>query len=294
MAETKFFCIRGHMKSGTNWVCRLLNLHPEIHSHGEFHWHKYFEAYQANKDILVNVDLRESKDPLIRRALVDMVKTTMRQMSCPDAKFIGDRTPHMIHPVVLPRCPHISVVRDCRDVLVSRVFHQFNAPRLSRFFAKHPKMQKMHEEFKEDPWYFQKHPERLLSHEKYVRNTCAHWANYMRSDRNTATKQTALPVMFVKYENLHLQVDSLLNKMFEFIGADPALAAPIPDKLRPGHQKENPNKFDRKGQVGDWQNYMTPQAKQWINEEAGSELIKQGYVQSLNWTWPQRETRMSA
>lgn len=294
MTDKTFFCIRGHMKSGTNWVCRLLNLHPEVDSQGEYHWHKYFETYQNNNRIFVNLDKSEQKNPIIRKQLNAFVKNSMTQYADDDAKFIGDRTPHTIFPVVLPGAPHISIVRDCRDVLVSKVFHFFNMPRISAFFDKNPHMKKLQAEFEQDPWFFQKHPELLLSHEHFVRKTCAMWADYMRSDRNCATNQSALPVLFVKYEELHERVDEIREQMYRFIGADPSLAEEIPNYLRPGHQVEKPDRFDRKGQVGDWQNYMTPQAKTWVNEEAGDELIRQGYVQSLDWETPLFDSRRSA
>lgn len=294
MTDKNFFCIRGHMKSGTNWVCRLLNLHPEIDSRGEYHWHKYYETYQNNNRIFVNLDKAEQEDPVIRKQLNSLVKNCMMQYADSDARFIGDRTPHTIFPVVIPRAPHISVVRDCRDVLVSKMFHLFNMPRVSAFFNKNPAMKELQSEFKQDPWFFQKNPELLLSHERFVRMTCSMWADYMRSDRNTAEKQPSLPIMFVKYEELHQRVDEIRDQMYRFIGADPGLAEEIPASLRPGHRSENPDRFDRKGQVGDWTNYMTLEAQNWINEEAGDELIKQGYVDSLDWEIPLATNRRSA
>lgn len=286
MADQKFFCIRGHMKSGTNWVCRLLNLHPDIHSSGEYHWHHYYETYSRNNEILVNLDTTEEEDPVIRRELNEFVRNAMAKRGNSKAKFLGDRTPHTIHPVVIPRAPHISIIRDCRDVLVSKMFHYFNAPRISKFFEKNQAMKNLRAQFKQDPWFFQKNPDQLLCHENFVRVTCRNWTHYLRSDRHTAAKQPALPVMFVQYEQLHSNVDSWRTRMYEFIGADPALAAPIPANLRPGHSSENPDKFNRKGQVGDWKNYMTPEVKSWINEEAGREMIQQGYIQDLNWNVP--------
>ncbi|MDB4778263.1 sulfotransferase domain-containing protein [bacterium] len=294
MADKSYFCIRGHMKSGTNWVCQLLNLHPDIHSRGEYHWHRYFETYQKNNEIFHNLAEGEKSDPIIRKQLNQFVKSCMTQYADPHAKFIGDRTPHTLYPIVLPRVPHISVVRDCRDVLVSKVFHHFNMPHISTLFQKSEMMRELHQEFKNDPWFFQKNPDQLLCNESFIRYTCSTWVSFMRCDRNTADKQPSLPLLFVRYEDLHEQIDEIREKMYRFIGADPELAASIPRYLRPGHNSENPDKFNRKGQVGDWQNYMTSQAKQWINEEAGSELIKQGYVQDLDWTCPRLQLRKSA
>lgn len=294
MRDKSFFCIRGHMKSGTNWVCQLLNLHPEVHSRGEYHWHQYFKAYQQNNAAFHNLDVGEKSDPIIRRQLNEFVKSCMVRYADPDAKFIGDRTPHTLFPVVMPRVPHISIVRDCRDVLVSKVFHHFNMPHISAIFETSAQMRKLYQEFQNDPWFFHENPEELLSNEGFVRHTCATWAHYMKCDRNTFGKQPKLPIMFVRYEDLHERLEEIRNEMYEFIGADPTMADSIPPYLRPGHSREKPDKFNRKGQVGDWKNYMTPRAKQWINEEAGEELIQQGYAKSLDWDEPPMVRRKSA
>ena len=46
----KFFVVRGFMKSGTNWLCRLLNLHPDISCAGEFHWQNIAGPFVSNLD----------------------------------------------------------------------------------------------------------------------------------------------------------------------------------------------------------------------------------------------------
>lgn len=280
--EKKFFCIRGHMKSGTNWVCRLLNLHPDVHSQGEYHWHRYFDVYENNNKIFKNLEFTEKSDGIIRKQLQEMVAQSMIERAESNAKFVGDRTPHTIAPVVLPEAPHISIIRDCRDVVVSKMYHHYNLPRISNFFDNNPKMAEQREEFESDPWYFHRNPERLLQPERFVRHACKSWAKFIRSDRSSA-EQLSTPVMTVRYEDLHQDVESNLTRMIEFIGADPSGVPAIPAYLRPGHRKESPDKFNRKGVVGDWVNYVTEESKRWINEEAGEELIKQGYIDSLDW-----------
>ena len=271
------------MKSGTNWLCKLLNLHPEIHGSGEYHWQHYFATYQKNRQKFVTVDRQESKDAVIRRRLEDMVRKSLFEKAPPSARWIGDRTPHTLHPVVVRYAPHFSIIRDLRDVMVSRMYHFFNSPNITSYFSNHPEMEELRLKFVEDPWLFHKNPELLLSEETFVRGTAKQWKSYLVADRRTMMKQPRLPVMLVHYEKLHQSVEPVLKSMYEFLGADPELAHPIPPALMPGHSKETPNQFNRKGQVGDWKNYMTEQAKQWINEEAGEELLNQEYATSLDW-----------
>ena len=46
------FFLRGHAKSGTNWLGRLLNLHPRIRCEGEFNFHHVWDGM----DRFVNAD----------------------------------------------------------------------------------------------------------------------------------------------------------------------------------------------------------------------------------------------
>jgi len=282
--EKQFFCIRGHMKSGTNWVCRLLNLHPDIHSSGEYHWNKYLDAYKHNRKILVNIDRIESESGTIRNHLEGMVRGCMIELSDPSARLIGDRTPTTIHPVILRDASYICVIRDLRDILVSKVFHTLNAPRVLANFDVDENLKALKPKFDADPWFFKKHPQKLLDCEKFVRKTCRIWKRTINADHQTAKIHKGIKVKFVQYEDLHQNFRPVLNQMFRFLDADPALVTFIPKWIQPGHSQEKPNGFNRKGQVGDWRNYMTAAAKEWINEEAGAELFELGYIESLNWS----------
>ena len=270
------------MKSGTNWVCRLLNLHPEIDCIGEFHWEYFFKTMESTLNTLAPVR-RDKIRPVIRKELEEMVRRCLTSFADPNAKMIGDRTPTTIHPVAIRDAPHICVVRDCRDIVVSRMFHLFNTPRVTRVFENFPKMAERLENFQEDPWFFRDNPSELLSHEKVVRRSAKEWTTYLAADRNTIKQQPHLKVIQVQYESFHEAIEEQRKKLYEFLDVDPSLAAPIPEAMMPGHKAEKPNQFFRKGMVGDWQNYMTDQAREWINIEAGAEMIQQGYIDSMDW-----------
>ncbi len=283
MSERSYFCIRGYMKSGTNWVCRLLNQHPDVHSSGEFHWNKYFQTYQRNNEIFQNLAKQEAENAFIRRELEAMVLRSMDHLAPADAKFVGDRTPHQLHPVVIRKAPHISVVRDCRDIIVSRMFHYLNTPAISNYFKRNPDREIVRQDFENDPWLFHKRPELLLADEKFVRQTARQWREFQVTDRHTIDCHPNLPVKIVKYESLHANLEQEVLDLVEFIGADSEKMPPIPKSLFPGHGEERPNCFNRKGVVGDWKNYINRKVMQWINAEAGDELLKQNYIETMDW-----------
>ncbi len=220
---------------------------------------------------------------VVRYELEEMVRRSLISFARPGTRLIGDRTPSTIHPVVLREAPHICVIRDCRDVVVSRMFHLYNVPRVTRVFQNFPEMGRRLEKFQADPWFFRDHPHELLAHEGLIRGSARDWAGFLAADRNTISKLPNLKFKQVQYEVLHADVEGERNKLYVFLEVDPSAASAITEELMPGHAEEKPNDFFRKGIVGDWTNYITDQARVWIKEEAGEELIRQGYADSLDW-----------
>jgi len=120
----RFFCIRGYMKSGTNWMCRLLNQHPDVHCIGEFHWETFYRALHQNVQRIAP-RRRKQLEKTVRVYLEQMIRNSLIELSGGSASVIGDRTPTTIEPVVMA-VPHIVMERNFRDVIVSRMYHLFN------------------------------------------------------------------------------------------------------------------------------------------------------------------------
>lgn len=280
----RYFCLRGFMKSGTNWLGNLLAAHPDVGCVGEFHWQDAKENIEKNFRILPVYEEYESKKlkEVARDSFEAMVRNCLDQ-AAPDKKIIGERTPHRLEPLILKNAPHVSIIRDGRDVLVSRAFHLFNYPEVHRLFKRIPAMQKDFERFKENPWFFKENPHMLLRHQLMVKESVRWWCEHLESDRKTIDKNPFLKVQFVRYEDLHTDTEGERNKLFEFLGADPKLAPAIEGELKPGFTDERPDQFFRKGKIGDWKNYFTEETVDWFKEVGGEELIRQGYEEDLNW-----------
>lgn len=281
--EKRFFCIRGFMKSGTNWLGSLLSSHRSISCVGEFHWQNHILARnEALRGIPIYLE-DERLASQFRERFEAMVKQMLESAADPKATHIGDRTPHTIEPVVLRGVPHICIIRDGRDMLVSRAFHLYNQPQSHRLFERIPELHQTLKRFQADPWFFKKNPEQLLGCETMVRESATWWRQHLESDRAAVGKYPNLPIRFVRYEDLHADVEGERRKLFEFLGVAPKKASPIEGNLKPGFGKERPNEFLRKGAVGDWKNYFSDETKQWFKESAGDELVTQRYVQNDAW-----------
>lgn len=272
------------MKSGTNWVGSLLSSHESISCVGEFHWQNLLQSFNQNVSQLpLYTDQHLSLADQARDHLEEMIRKTLVDAAEPSATVIGDRTPHTIVPIIMRNVPHISVIRDGRDVLVSRVFHLYNHPEVAPVFDRVPEMAKNLVEFQNDPWFFQKNPQELLRHEELVKLSATWWKEHIDSDLMAAEQHPHLPVHFVRYEDLHSDTEGERRKMFEFLGVDPKRAGKLHGVLKPGFNEERPAEFLRKGAIGDWKNYFFDESKNWFKEIAGQTLIDQGYCDSFDW-----------
>ncbi len=280
--QFQFFFIRGFMKSGTNWLGRLVGSHPSVRVIGEFHWQrivKPFNEMVRQKSVFH----RFGVDQIAREGLEEMVRRTLIDATKGKHPVIGERTPTTLMPVVIRGAPHLSIVRDGRDVLVSRAYHLFNNPHVTRLFQRSESMRRDLENFQSDPWYFKKYPERLLAEERFVRDSVRWWRCHLEQDRHTVRTLPQLQVRFVRYEDLHRDTEGIRRELIEFLGLDAAALPPLNERTRPNDRGERPDAAVRKGAVGDWPNYFTDDVRCWFKEEVRDELKIQGYASDDRW-----------
>ena len=290
----EFFFVRGHPRSGTNWVGALLNLHPQINCFGEFHFEDIRNAIDTLQNQPWQITAREPLKTVMDDCFEEMVRRSMLTLESrkPMATWIGDRTPRGLR-VFLEGAPYFLIIRDGRDILVSWTYHVLRmrphvvnavvpAELREAFGTKY-------EKFTADPGYFRKHPEELLTDEGWVRFVAGRWANWMRADREALERieRTELDArtMTIRYEELHADTEGGRRAMYRFLGLDPDEAGPLgrDSRTMPGFDEEDPTSFWRHGRIGDWKRYGNDRFKQWFKDSAGEVLVEFGYEKDGNW-----------
>ncbi|MEN0021589.1 MAG: sulfotransferase [Planctomycetota bacterium] len=287
------FFISGFPRSGTNWVCNLLNLHPQIYTTGEYHFYRlrrsvnYYTQHDweaiHNPRLLPKV--YEGLQHTIERVLLES-STAMR----PFATVLGDRSPGPLE-LILPGAKSFWIVRDGRDVAVSWTFHMLRMPQAA-FDTQVPAVamdhfQKLRQAFVADPQHFSKHPQQLLDDAGTVEWIANDWAMRCRDDAATLDRlgNAAADVLPIIYEELHADLQGNLDRMYRFLGVEPSKAEAPSEATRtlPGFKNENPLSHYRSGRAKAWAKYFGETARRVFHEQAGDVLIAKGYETNDDW-----------
>jgi len=172
-SELQYFSVCGFMRSGTNWANNLLNLHPHIACHGEYH----FDHIRPTFDQWINrnwsVAKARGKQHEVAEHFEVFIKQTMLECALADPhtknksiRWLGDRSPKLLETEAVSNARHFRMIRDGRDVLVSLTYHSFARNDHDKF-EQHPAMLEKMEKFKRDPTYFLSRPEELLDDVKW-------------------------------------------------------------------------------------------------------------------------------
>ncbi|MDQ7014472.1 MAG: sulfotransferase domain-containing protein [Planctomycetota bacterium] len=296
--EPFFLC--GFGKSGTNRVGNLLNLHPEIRCDGEWHFQHFFRAWDEFSKYPWQLGSRQPARAIARAGVERLIGDCLATLAegRPGVRLVGDRSPRPLRELVRGS-KTIYVLRDGRDVVVSYTFHHLRAGEAHHFpkhlresFTRHQRA------FRADPGAMSPQHPGLLGDEAWVRETARFWAGRVLEDRTrgagtdpdagsdspAAGSDSPAALLTIRYERLHADVAAECRRMYTFLGVDPARATP-PDQSRrtaPGFGKtdpasENRKSLYRKGAVGDWKRFATPEFTRWLQEEAGEALEQLGY-----------------
>ena len=267
---SEIFFIRGHAKSGTNWLNRLVNLHPEINAKGEFHLENLFSGLISTFESPFGI-LKKNEDQLLDH-FYTFVENLISHY-CDSFPMCGDRTPGPITDSYIPgrKCLYIS--RDGRDVLVSWTYHAFR-----KRLHSNPIMLEKQIFFDSDPNYFELNKHQLLDDKEYVTGFASKWNNFILRDLENMARADLghlnLPYFHIRYEDLHQNLDYFLRKIFNFLGVDSSAVAQIPANLQPGFDKINNMSLYRRGEAGAWKEYFNSEQENWFTEMASEAIEK--------------------
>jgi hypothetical protein len=269
--------ITGCPKSGTTWLVKSLNGHPQIVAEGEgrFAWRLYSlldqAANQFNQDqqtmggsplgMVKSCDfytmIRSMTDNVFLRYL------SASEKPLANVRVVADKTPQHIFcadalRTIYPDCRFINIVRDPRDAATSALFHLA----------------------KTDPQPRDQYIESFITRS---------WRGSVEEALKVERKLGPAAFLNVRYEDLHSNATAVLRKCLTFLNVD---SSPLAlescreagsfEKLSGGRRRgqSDSNSFYRKGVVGDWVNHIDPDLANRCCAQVAELMRHFGYAQS--------------
>src|ERR687889_1134493 len=322
-SNTPVFFVTGVGKSGTSWLMRTLDGHPEILCKGEG---RFFAAdwRRANFDpegtqalasslyyalldseylrfwVERSVWAREGDparhlDNLTRLATEHFL---LGRLGETNKKLVGDKSPLLSEDFIqevsriYPEAKVIHIMRDGRDQAVSMLHHVWNrSTDQGGVQTLKPGEFERREIYRKDPQRLLLTGEGMFTEER-LRGAARSWNERVGKTAEDGPALLGPNYTEVRYEDLLERPDEEVARLAGFLGADTrekavqqAVGSASFSKLSKGRErgKEDISSFYRKGVAGDWTNYFTERDKEIYKEEAGEILIRVGYERDLDW-----------
>lgn len=273
------FFVTGAPKSGTTWLGRLLDGHPEISCKGEACMHAFIKGlikitneYNGMLGGRIGAFLESNEFPPLKEAevydmgrhFVSLRLETIADKSKPGLKFVGEKDPlHVVNLPVLnkmfPEGKVIHIIRDGRSVLVSAWHHN----------QRITKRQGSPADF-----------------DRFMNESAEQWGAMVRRAMETS-KDLGSRYLEVRYERLLMEPVPALGRILNHLGAaadqdiiQACLEAASFEKLSKGRTQgeEDAQSFFRKGTADDWKTQMTASQIQRFNARSGGMLEELGYL----------------
>jgi hypothetical protein len=315
--STPVFFVTGLGKSGTRWLTKILDSHPEVLCRGEG---RFFSAGwmradldPANETALPSSlyyalthsehlrlwiersvwsregDPAEHTNALMRLATEYFLTA---ELSKTGKRLVGDKSPLLDEEfmrevsTVYPGARVIHIIRDGRDRTVSsmhRGWRRASQGYLHRLSPEELARGRALHEGREQAGAFT---------EEWLRQAARHWRLLVGSAVEDGPALLGSDYTEVRYEDLLDRPHQEVGRLLGFLGVDKeetlvdnCVSAASFEKLSRGRERgvEDPTSFYRKGIAGDWKNHFTEEDRRVFKEEAGELLIRLGYEKDLDW-----------
>jgi hypothetical protein len=318
--STPVFFVTGLGKSGTRWLTKILDSHPEVLCKGEG---RFFSAGwmradldPANESALPSSlyyalthseqlrlwiersvwsrdgDPDEHLNALMRLATEYFLTA---ELSKTGKRLVGDKSPLLDEGfmrevgAVYPGAKVIHIIRDGRDRTVSsmhRGWRRASQGYLHRLSPEELARGKALREGRREP------TETGVFTEEWLRQAARHWRLLVGRAVEDGPALLGSDYTEVRYEDLLVRPNEEIERLLDFLGVDTnetlvesCVNSASFEKLSRGRQRgqEDPSSFYRKGVAGDWRNYFTEEDRRVFKEEAGELLIQLDYEEDLDW-----------
>ena len=278
----QIFFIVGAQKSGTTWLQRILDAHPQIVCSGEGHFIDDLSLNMSsliqkyNQKLLLVADRVYEGNPYYLPftqnefdflSVAAMAIMLSKRSISEETLCIGDKTPVNILHVdsfirLFPEAKYIHIVRDGRDVVVSHYKHIERVVKTKNL-----------KDYK------------LSSFKESLPELSKKWSLFVEKGAEAAKKLPSKQFQLIRYEDLKQQPDNHIQRLFQFLGVNDSLelvkscqektSFESLTKRKAGEEKMD--SFLRKGIVGDWQNHFDAESLQIFEQYGGKWLNYYGY-----------------
>lgn len=320
--STPVFFVVGNQKSGTTWVMKMLDAHPEILCQGEgrpfgrgfnkeeqkgrpggYPPTSLYNAITNSEDLRYWVersvwtkrdDAEEHLDNLMRLSIEYFLN---QRLASTTKRMVGDKTVLLEAGIVseigrvIPEAKVIHIIRDGRDVAISTMHHIWNqAPDRGGHGTINPEQMSRREAYNENPQKLVESGEGIFS-DGWLGRYAARWKARISRAREDGAALPDGHYAEVRYEDLITDPEPEVKRLFEFLGAESGdrtvgrcVSATSFEKLSEGRKPgEEASSFYRKGVAGDWMNVFTEQNRRDFKEKAGDFLVELGYEEGHDW-----------
>jgi hypothetical protein len=298
-------------RSGTTWLVRALNAHPELYA-------TELRAFGEYADLVHDLGATQPRLRITLDKYVDaLLKSHVWEGLAPSRSAMQDRFVEAFYTTVakdalartgkpvfvdkitpylgtsdrvattiarlFPDAKVIMLVRDGRDVAVSGVMHWLTRRMNGVILSEHQRQRQA---------FFLEHagapPARFFSDTELEE-----WARHWREPIDAVTTHLGEKAHVVRYEDMSRDLATELRRMCERLGIDASpsaidrcVAESTFEVMSGGRRRgeDSPGAHVRKGVVGDWQSYFTAADAAIFDRVAGRTLIDQGYEPDPEWT----------
>lgn len=290
--ESRPFFVTGAPKSGTTWLGKLLDAHPEVSCKGEACMlaftgplanvcRDYNQLLKKRSGLFSEVNefppLGDAELLSLMRHFVELRLASIADHAKPALKLVGEKDPTLTGALPLlnqlfPAAKVVHIIRDGRAAVVSAWFHNLRFPDdqgkiLTNWGPNHP-------------------GPKAAGFDAFLETAAQRWSAFVRTARRDAAC-LGDRYLEIRYEDLLADPAPQLRRVLDHLGADSnsdvmatCIEAASFEKMSRGRVRgqEDQTSFFRKGLADDWKNHMTPAQATRCNALSGGLLEELGYL----------------